>query len=241
LRTNIEASIHRLGVLLGETPGALEEELANKAAIPPAPPEVPTGVPSDLLQRRPDIQRAEAQLAAATARVGEAKAAYFPSFKLLGDAGRQATQLHDLTLGLGNFFSAGPSISVPVFTGGKIRSNVAIQDARVQEAFAAYHAAILTALEETENALVSYSNEQTRRDRLSATVEADQEAFELATVQYRAGLSDFLAVLDAQREMYANQDLLAQSRTLVTTNLIGLYRALGGGWSISPESEPTHE
>jgi NodT family efflux transporter outer membrane factor (OMF) lipoprotein len=241
LRTSIEVSIHRLGVLLGEPPGALEEELAIKAAIPPAPPEVPTGVPSDLLQRRPDIQRAEAQLAAATARVGEAKAAYFPSFKLLGDGGRQATQLHDLTLGLGNFFSAGPSISAPVFTGGKIRSNVAVQDARVQESLAAYHAAILIALEETENALVSYSNEQSRRDRLLATVEADQEAFELATVQYKAGLSDFLAVLDAQREMYANQDLLAQSRTQVTTNLIGLYRALGGGWSIFPESEPTRE
>jgi hypothetical protein len=84
-------------------------------------------------------------------------------------------------------------------------------------------------------ASMTHSNEQDRRDRLSATVEADQEAFELATVQYKAGLSDFLAVLDAQREMYANQDLLARSRTQVTTNLIGLYRALGGGWSISPE------
>jgi multidrug efflux system outer membrane protein len=95
-------------------------------------------------------------------------------------------------------------------------------------------------LEETENALVSYSNEQSRRDRLSATVEAYQEAFELATVQYKAGLSDFLAVLDAQREMYANQDLLAQSRTQVTTNLIGLYRALCGGWSISLGIESTN-
>jgi NodT family efflux transporter outer membrane factor (OMF) lipoprotein len=241
LRTSIEASIHRLGVLLGDPPGALEEELATMVAIPPAPPEVPTGVPSDLLQRRPDIQRAEAQLASATARIGVAKADYFPSFKLLGDAGRQATQLHNLTLGLGTFFSAGPSISVPVFTGGKIRSNVAIQDARVKEALATYHASILTALEETENALVSYSNEQDRRDRLAATVEADQEAFELATVQYKAGLSDFLAVLDAQREMYTNQDLLAQSRAQVTANLIGLYKALGGGWSIFPESASSRE
>ena len=234
INTNIQVSIHRLGVLLGEPPGALEEELATKTSFPPAPPEVPTGVPSDLLQRRPDIQRADAQLAAATARVGEAKADYFPRFTLLGSAGREATQLHDLTLGLGNFFSAGPSVSVPVFTGGKIRSSVAIQDARVKEALAGYHAAILTAFEETENALVSYSNEQNRRDRLTATLQADQEAFGLATVQYRAGLSDFLTVLDAQREMYSNQDLLAQSQTQVTSSLIGLYKALGGGWSISP-------
>ena len=129
---------------------------------------------------------------------------------------------------------AGPSVSVPVFTGGKIRSNVAIQDARVKEALAEYHTAILTAFEETENELVSYSNEQNRRDRLTATLQADQEAFELATVQYRAGLSDFLTVLDAEREMYSNQDLLAQSQMQVTSNLIGLYKALGGGWSISP-------
>ena len=232
--TSIHVSIHRLGVLLGQPPGVLEEEVATKAPIPPVPPEVPTGVPSDLLQRRPDIQRAEAQLAAATARVGEAKADYFPKFTLLGNAGREATQLHDLSLGLGNFFSAGPSVSVPVFTGGKIRSNVAIQNAPVKEALAAYRAAILTAFEETENALVSYSNEQNRRDRLEATLRADQDAFELATVQYRAGLSDFLTVLDAERQMYSNQDLLAQSQTQVTSNLIGLYKALGGGWSISP-------
>jgi NodT family efflux transporter outer membrane factor (OMF) lipoprotein len=233
INTNIQMSIHRLGVLLGEMPGALEEELATKGPIPPAPPEVPTGVPSDLLKRRPDIQRAEAQLAAATARVGEAKADYFPRFTLSGNAGREAQQLHDLTLGLGNFFSVGPAVSVPVFTGGKIRSNVAVQDARVKEALAAYHSAILNAFEETENALVSFGNEQDRRDRLSATIAADQDAFELTSVQYRAGLSDFLTVLDAQRELYANQDLLAQSQTQVTSSLIGLYKALGGGWSVS--------
>jgi NodT family efflux transporter outer membrane factor (OMF) lipoprotein len=239
LNTNIQVSIHRLGGLLAQQPGALQQELATSAPVPPTPPQVPTGVPSDLLQRRPDVQRAEAQLAAATARVGEAKAEYFPRFTLLGSAGRQATQLHDLTLGLGNFFSAGPSVSVPVFTGGKIRSNVAIQDARVKQALATYQNTILNALEETENALTQYGDEQDRRDRLTATVQADQTAFELANVQYRAGLTDFLTVLDAQREMYTNQDLLAESQTQVSANLIGLYKALGGGWSISPESPLT--
>jgi outer membrane protein, multidrug efflux system len=238
IRTNIQLSIHQLGVLLGEQPGALEEELATQAPIPPIPPGVPTGIPSDLLQRRPDIQRAEARLAAETARVGVAKADYFPRVNLLGNAGRGSTSLQDLSLSLGNFFSVGPSVSVPVFTAGKIRSNIAMQSARVEEALAAYRAAILAAFEETENALVSFGNEQDRRDRLTATVQADQTAFELADVQYRAGLTDFLTVLDAQRELYANQDLLAQSQTQVTGNLISLYKALGGGWSISPVAPP---
>jgi NodT family efflux transporter outer membrane factor (OMF) lipoprotein len=236
LDTSIQTSIHRLGVLLALPPGALEQELATSAPVPPVPPQVPTGVPSDLLQRRPDIQRAEAQLAAATAQVGEAKADYFPRFTLLGTAGRQAVQLHDLTLGLGNFFSAGPSVSVPVFTGGRIRSHIAIRSALVRQARAAYQNTILTAFEETENALVQYGNEQDRRNRLTAGETADETAFELANVQYKAGLTDFLTVLDAQRELYTNQDLLAQSQIQVTTNLIGLYKALGGGWSISPES-----
>lgn len=234
--TSIQLSVHRLGVLLGEQPGAIAE-LVKHAPIPEVHRPVPTGLPSDLLERRPDIRRAEAQLAAATARVGEARADYFPRFTLLGAVGRQATQLHDLTLGLGNYFSFGPSVSLPVFTGGRIRSNVAIQDARVKEALAAYHAAILTAFEETENALVSFGNEQDRRDRLAATVHADETAFELANVQYTAGLTDFLTVLDAQREMYANQDLLAQSQTQVATNLIGLYKALGGGWTVSQSGQ----
>jgi NodT family efflux transporter outer membrane factor (OMF) lipoprotein len=233
---NIQISIHRLGVLLGEHPGALERELAATAPFPPIPPDVPTPLPSELLERRPDIRRVEAQLLAATERVGEAKADFFPRFTLLGNAGRQATQLHNLTLGLGNFFSFGPSLSVPMFTGGKIRSNIAVQESRVKETMALYQATILSALEETENALVSYANEQDRREHLAATVKADETAFELANVQYRAGLTDFLTVLDAQRALYSNQDLLAQSQTQITTNLIALYRALGGGWSISPDS-----
>lgn len=237
LNTDIQLAIHRLGVLLGKQPGELEEELSKQAAVPPVPPNVPTGIPSDLLERRPDIRSAEAQLAAATARVGVAKADYFPRFTLLGNAGREATQLHDLSLGFANYFGVGPSVSLPVFTGGRIRSNVEIQNARVRESAAIYKSTILKAFEETEDALAAYANEQDRRDRLQATVRSDETSFELANVQYKAGLTDFLTVLDAQRQMYANQDLLAQSQTTVTTNLIALYRALGGGWSISPNAQ----
>ena len=203
------------------------------------PPDVPAGLPSDLLERRPDIQRTEAQLAAATARVGQAMADYFPRFTLLGTAGRQASQLHDLSLGLGNYFSVGPSISLPLFTGARIRSNVAVQDARLKQAAITYESTVLAALEETENALVNYATEHDRRDRLDAAVSANKTALELANVQYKAGLSDFLTVLQSERDLDATQDLLAQSQASISTDLIALYKALGGGWSVSPKAPNT--
>lgn len=231
LNAGIETSIHRLSVLTGQLPEALETELSAQSPLPVLPPEVPVGLPSDLLTRRPDIQSAEAQLEAATARVGVAKADYFPTFTLFGTAGRQAAQLRQLTLGLGNFFAAGPSISVPVFTGGRIRSNIAVQKARVKEAEATYQKTVLNSLEETESSLVNYADEQARRDHLNATLRASQEALNLANDQYRAGLADFLTVLDSERTLFANQDSLAQSQTALVVDLVALYKALGGGWS----------
>ncbi len=230
LNAAIEVSIHRLSVLTGQQPAALVRELGAQSPLPVLPPEVPVGLPSDLLTRRPDIQSAEAQLAAATARVGVAKADYFPTFTLLGSAGRQAAQLHELTLGLGNFFAAGPSVSLPVFTGGRIRSNVAVQNARVKQAEAIYQKTVLTSFEETENALVNYADEQSRRDHLDASVRASQDALNLANDQYRAGLADFLTVLDSERTLFTNQDSLAQSQTSLVVDLVALYKALGGGW-----------
>jgi NodT family efflux transporter outer membrane factor (OMF) lipoprotein len=231
LLSGIDVSIHRLSVLLGEEPGALRSELQKASPIPAAGPSVEVGLPSDLLERRPDIARAEAELAAATARIGVAKADLFPRFFLTGTAGRQANQLHDLTLGLGNFYSVGPGVSLPLFTGGRIRSNIAVQTSRQRQALINYEALILNALEEVENALVSYSEEQERRDRLNQAVEQSQLAVDLAAEQYRAGLVDFLSVLEAQGELYANESQLVESQTSVTTDLIALYRALGGGWT----------
>jgi outer membrane protein TolC len=118
-----------------------------------------------------------------------------------------------------------------LFTGGRIRSNIAVQISRQREALIGYQSTILNALEEVENALVSYSQEQERRDRLNEAVLHSQLAVDLASEQYKAGFVDFLSVLDAQRDLYANEDQLVQSQTTVTTNLVGLYRALGGGWS----------
>jgi outer membrane protein, multidrug efflux system len=230
LQSGIQIEIHRLSVLIGQNPGALSAELTASAPLPVMPPEVPVGLPSELLEHRPDVRQSEAQMVAATARVGEAKAEYFPRFVLFGSAGRQASELHDITLGVGNFFSVGPAISVPIFTGGRIRSNIRVQDARLQQTVIRYRNAVLSALEETENALVSYSSEQLRRERLESAVNANEEAVKLSNQRYRAGVTDFLSVLDAQRALYANEDLLAQSRTMQALNLIALYKALGGGW-----------
>ena len=173
-------------------------------------------------------------MAAATARIGEAKAELFPRFTLTGTAGRQAAQLHDLTLGAGNFFVAGPGVSLPVFTGGRIRSNIAVQTSRQRQAVTSYQSSVLNALEEVQNALANYSQEQERRDRLNRAAEQSQVAVDLATEQYRAGLADFLSVLDAQRELYAAEDQAVQSQTTVTIDVVNLYRALGGGWNVAP-------
>lgn len=233
LQSGINVSIHRLSVLLGQEPGSLTGELERQSTIPSTGPVVEIGLPSDLLERRPDIRRAEAELAAATARIGEARADLFPRFVLTGTAGNQATQLHDLTLGAGNFYGVGPGITLPLFTAGRIRSNIAVQTSRQRGALITYQSAILTALEEVQNALVNYSQEQERRDRLNQAVQQSQLAADLAKDQYIGGLADFLSVLDAQGQLYTSEDQLVQSQTNVTTNLIGLYRALGGGWNVS--------
>jgi len=238
LQAAIASSIYRLSVLLGAEPGALRTELEASAPVPPVPPAVPVGLPFDLLKRRPDVRRAEVEIAAAAARVKGAKAEYFPRFTLLGTAGRQATQLHDLSLSLGNFFSVGPAITLPIFTGGRIRSNIALQKARLTQAQLRYRSTVLVALQETEDALVNYSFEQDRRDHLQDAVARSQTAVQLSQERYRSGLADFLTVLDAERQLYNSEDLLAQSQIAVTTNLIALYKALGGGWEVTAPGVP---
>jgi NodT family efflux transporter outer membrane factor (OMF) lipoprotein len=233
LQAAVASSIHRIGVLLGEEPGALQNQLEASAPVPVVPPDVPVGLPSDLLKRRADVRRADVEIAAAAARIKVAKADYFPRFTLLGSAGRQATQLHELSLSLGNFFSVGPSITLPMFTGGRIRSNVYLQKARWTQAQVVYRSVVLTALEETEDALTNYASEQQRRDHLQAAVSRNQTAVQLSRERYRSGLADFLTVLDAERQLYSSEDSLAQSQIAVTTRLIALYKALGGGWENS--------
>jgi NodT family efflux transporter outer membrane factor (OMF) lipoprotein len=228
-------SIHRLGVLLGEEPGALLTELTERNPLLAVPPAVPVGLPGDLLERRPDIREAAVRVAAETARVGVARADLFPKLLLTGAAGRQATELSGLTLGAGNFFSIGPAITLPIFAGGKIRGNIEAQKQRLDQALTQYQNAVLRSLEETENALVAYGHEKERQEKLVAAVEASRQATMLANELYTRGLSDFISVLDAQRQQLAAEDDLAQSDTTVITDLVALYKALGGGWdAVSP-------
>jgi len=237
LETAEVQTIHRLSVLLGEEPGALLAELTERKPLPTVPPAVPVGLPADLLKRRPDIREAEARVAAETARVGVARADLFPKILLTGAAGRQGTEPSALTLGAGNFFSFGPAITLPIFTSGKIRANIEAQKQRLDQALTQYQSAVLNSLEETENALVAYGHEKDRRERLVAAVEASRQATTLSGELYTRGLSDFLSVLDAQRQQLAAEDDLAQSDTAVVTNLVALYKALGGGWEgVSQES-----
>jgi outer membrane protein, multidrug efflux system len=230
-------TIHRLSVLAGEEPGALLAELTQTKPLPTLPPAVPVGLPGDLLRRRPDIREAEARVAAETARVGVARADLFPKILLTGAAGRQATEPSSLTLGAGNFFSVGPAITLPIFTAGRIRGNIEAQKQRLDQALTQYRNSVLRSLEETENALAAYGHERDRQERLMASVEASRQATGLANELYTRGLSDFLSVLDAQRQQLAAEDDLAQSDTTVVTDLVSLYKALGGGWEAVPDTK----
>jgi NodT family efflux transporter outer membrane factor (OMF) lipoprotein len=235
LETGLETSIHRLGILLGQPPEALETELSSVAPIPAAPPEVPVGLPSDLLLRRPDVAQAESQLASATANIGVAKADLFPKFYLTGIAGYQSISASDWFTGGSRFWSAGPTVQWNIFDAGRIRSNIKVQNARQEEALAAYEQTTLSAFEDVENALIAYAKEQVRRRSLEDAVKSSQESLRLANQLYASGLSDFINVLDAERSLYQAQDALVQSDRAVTTDVIALYKSLGGGWeTLSP-------
>lgn len=230
LETAARAAIYNIGVLLGREPAALSRELATEEPIPPTPPEIPLGLPSDLLRRRPDIRRAEAQLHAATARIGVATADLFPKFSLTGSFGFASTDVTQLANWSSRFYSFGPAVSWPIFDAGRIRWNIAVQNATQEEALLAYEKAILTALKDVETALISYTKELEHNKALSEAVANNRRAVELSRTLYVEGRTDFLNVLNAQRSLFVSEDALAQSTNALTTDLIALYKALGGGW-----------
>jgi len=230
LETGFDQSVHHLAMLLGQPPGALMDEMSAEKPIPLTPPEVPVGLPSDLLQRRPDVQRAESELAAATARIGEAKADFFPKFSLTGFAGLESVSANNWFDYASRYWSAGPTVQWELFQAGSIRANVRVQNARQEQALDSCQQTVLVALEDAENALTAYAREQTRRESLAQSVRANERALELATQLYNNGLADFLGVLDSERSLFAAQDALVQSDQAVSLDLVQLYKALGGGW-----------
>ena len=238
--TAAEQSIYALSVLLAQEPDALEQELATDKPIPTTPPEIPIGLPSDLLKRRPDIRRAERQLAAATANIGAVTAQLFPDFSLTGSLGLQNPQFKPLFNASSRYWSIGPSISWPVLDFGRIRSNVAIQNSLEVQALLAYQSAVLNALQDVKNCLIAYAKEQVHRKALSDAVAANRRAVDISTRLYAVGSTDFLNVLDAQRSLFASEDALVQSDRAVSTDLVALYKALGGGWETAEPPAPTH-
>jgi outer membrane protein, multidrug efflux system len=221
---------HRLDVLLGLHPGALEAELSKETPIPALPPEAHVGLPSELLRRRPDIRRAERQLAAATAEIGVATADLYPKFSLSGAFGMQSVSASDWFTAPSRFWSIGPTIRWPVFDAGKIRANIRVRNAQQEQALTSYEKTILTALEDVENALVNYANEQTRYSFLVNAVAANRRALQLSDELYKNGLVDFLNVLVSRLALFNSESNLAQSEATMATNLVALYKALGGGW-----------
>lgn len=226
----LRRSIYRLGVLLGGTPGSLVDELLASKNLPATPPTVPVGLQSDLLRRRPDVRRSERELAAATARIGVAVADLYPRFNLTGAAGLQSIEADTLFKGRSGLWSLGPSLSWPVFSAGRIRSNIKVQTARQEQAALTYEKAVLGALEDVEGSLISFGQEQKRYASLSRAVDASRRASRLASDRYKAGITDFLDVLDADRAVLQAEDSQVESQTQVALNFVRLYKALGGGW-----------
>ncbi|HEU4483969.1 MAG TPA: efflux transporter outer membrane subunit [Povalibacter sp.] len=234
LQSNLEAAKNRLAVLTGKTPGTLEALLAERKPIPVAPADIVSSVPAEVLRRRPDIRAAERRLAAQTAQVGVATAQLFPSLSLSGSLGVTAGSAGDLLSDGVKSNRYGLSINMPIFEAGALLQNVKVQRAGVDEALATYEATVLAAYEEVENALTEWINEQQRHAALIDAASSARAASELALNQYNAGLVDFQTVLTADRQLISSEDALAVSNGEMTSNLIRLYKAFGGGWSVFP-------
>ena len=224
------ALINALSLLLGQPPNALRNDLQTAEPVPPVPPRVPVGLPSELAERRPDIREAEAKLHAATADIGVAKANFYPSLSLTGSFGLQSLQFGSLFNLSSKQYAVGPGLTIPIFQGGQLRSTLHLREAQQQEAAINFQKTVLQAWHDVDNALTAYKAEQARRAELIQAVAQNQRALSLAQARYAEGVADFLSVLDAERSLLTAQLQLADSTTTVSSNLVALYKALGGGW-----------
>ena len=230
LETAVRQSANAIAVLLARPPGTIPAMLAGSRPVPTASSAVPTGIPSDLLRRRPDIRSAEANAHAATARIGVAVADLFPKFSLNGSLNQQSAKLTDWLSPSARSSSYGPSFNWALFQGGNLQANIRMQQALRDEAVLAYRKTVLVALQEVENAMISSSNERKRRASLGDAVSANRTAVELSVKLYTAGQTDFINVLNAQRSLFQSESEITLSNLALATDLITLYKALGGGW-----------
>jgi len=234
IEASIQQTIHRLSILLGKEPNALKAELTPARPLPQAVGVLNAGLPSELLTRRPDVRQAERQLAAASAEIGVATADLYPKFDLTAALGVQSNTVSKLfDISSGRYWSLAPGVTWNIFDRGKARATVTQKQAVYQEDLAKYRAAFLSALEDVENALAAYYAEHRKHQTLVDAVRADAEAVTLANERYRRGLTNFLAILTSENNLYSAQISLNQSKADLLTDLISLYKALGGGWNAS--------
>ncbi len=230
LESAARQTIYTLSILLDRPPGELLSKLSEPAEIPVAPLTISLGVPSDLLRRRPDIRRAEADIHAATARIGVAAADLFPHVTINGSMGWQADRSKNLIDSFNRFWSFGPSVNWNVFQTGRTLSNIELQKALQEESILSYRKTVLLAIQEVENAIIALAKEQEHIRGIEAAVAANRKAAQLSAQLYAEGHTDFLNVLNAQRSLFLTEDSLAQSTQSLAVEWIALYKSLGGGW-----------
>lgn len=234
LEASLAQSRHALAVLTGQNPAALDAQLADVAPVPQAPVQLAMAIPAETLRQRPDVIAAEARVAAALARLSQADAARYPSFRLGGSLGLRALTLGTLTQGGSVVGALLSSISVPLLDGGAARAQVRVQEAGLEQERLAYVATVLTALQEVEDALAAVQGDAQRLEFLRVAAEAAQNAALLAQQRYSSGLVDFQTVLETQRSQLSAQDSLASATATLTADHVRLYKALGGGWTPEP-------
>jgi NodT family efflux transporter outer membrane factor (OMF) lipoprotein len=222
--------INALSLLLDRPPGALKTELGLRTSIRTGPPRIPLGIPSELARRRPDIRAAEDQLHAATANIGAAIGDFYPKIQLNGTVGFDSLEAKHLFDASSLQYMVGPSVTLPIFSGGRLRSTLHLREAQQQEAAITYRKTVLQAWHDVVNALVAHRLEMNRRARLQAQAEHSRAALGLARTRYNDGVTEFLTVLDAERSLLQADQQYAASTTNVSLDLVQLFKALGGGW-----------
>ena len=232
IEQNVAQAMNRLALLLALPPGALVDRLGpGPAADVALPPEVPVGLPGDLLLRRPDILKSEADLHAATAKVGQAKAQLFPSITLGGVGGLQSIHADSLTDWASRFWIGGAQVSIPIFEGGKLKAQIRTADAQMKEAALAWRSTVLSAYHDADNALVAYADEQRHATALARALADARRSDALMRSRYQSGFVSMIEVLQAQRTVHQAEQQSLQSNVTASTDLVALYKALGGDWT----------
>ena len=231
-------AMNSLAVLIGQRPGALDAELSVAAPLPSAPGTIAVSLPSTLARRRPDIRKAEASLHAATAKIGVAIAQLYPSVTLNGEVGQQALTASSLTDWSSNFYHFGPSVSLPIFQGGRLRANVRLARAEQATAALAYRQTVLSALQDVENSLVALRTDRQRQDSLDQAADIAARQLSLTRDRQKSGVATLIDVFDSETSLQTAQQEAIRGRLQVVLDAAALSKAVGGGWQVEGASTP---